>query len=136
MYEKTPIRLHVNKFTKRISLSLPNDNSLLVLISADLCHVFGCEEAVYGMGIFMSGAGPHFLEFPFDIVRIHTLMIYSDIVEYNIVGDTKAALLRCIPFISKVKNGDVISTGQYMNYQNFPSLQFKKFLKNSFHSIN
>ena len=56
-------------------------------------------------------------------------MIYSDIVEYNIVGDTKAALLRCIPFISKIKNGDIISTGQYMKYQNFPNLQFKNLLK-------
>ena len=134
-YEKTPIKLHVNTITQRISLSLPNQNSLLVIFSADLCHVFGCEEAVYGMGVFMSGGGPHFPKFPYDIVRIHTLMIYSDIVEYNIVGDTKAALLRCIPFISKVKNGDIISTGQYMNYQNFPNLQFKKILKNSFHSI-
>ena len=62
-------------------------------------------------------------------------MIYSDIVEYNIVGDTKAALLRCIPFISKLKNGNIISTGQYTNYQNFPKLQLKKILKNSFHSI-
>ena len=83
----------------------------------------------------MSGAGPHFPKFPDGIVRIHTLMIYSDIVEYNIVGDTKAALLRCIPFISKVKNGDIISTGQYMNYQNFLILQFKKILKKSFRSI-
>ena len=83
----------------------------------------------------MSGAGPHFPKFPYDIVRIHTLMIYSDIVEYNIVGDTKAALLRCIPFVSKIKNGDIISTGQYMNYQTFPNLQFKRILKNSFHSI-
>ena len=62
-------------------------------------------------------------------------MIYSDIVEYNIVGDTKAALSRCFPFISKIKNGDIISTGLFMNYQNFPNLQFKKILKNSFHSI-
>ena len=38
-YEKTPIRLHVNKITQRISLSLPNENSLLVMFSADLCHV-------------------------------------------------------------------------------------------------
>ena len=84
----------------------------------------------------MSGAGPRFPKFPYDIVQIHTLMMYSDIVEYNIVGDTKAAFfLRCIPFISKVKNGDIISTGQYMNYQNFPNLKFKKILKNSFHSI-
>ena len=62
-------------------------------------------------------------------------MIYSDIVEYNIVGDTKTALLRSIPFISKIKNGDTVSTGQYMNYQNFPNLQFKKILENSFHNI-
>ena len=134
-YEKTPIKLHVNKIAQRISLSLPNQNSLLVIFSADLCHVFGCEEAVYGMGVFMSGGGPQFPKFPYDIVRIHTLMIYSDIVEYSIVGDTKAALLRCIPFKSKVKNEDIISTGQYVNYQNFPNLQFKKILKNSFHSI-
>ena len=115
-------------------MSLPNQNSLLVIFSANLCHVFECEEAVYGIGVFMSEAGPHFFKFPYDIVRIHTLMIYSDIVEYNIVGDTKAALLRCIPFISKVKNGDIIATEQNMNYQNFPNLQFKKILKNSFHS--
>ena len=125
-YEKTPIRLHVNKITQQIPLSLPNENSLLVVFSADLCHVFGCGEAVYWMGVFMSGAGPHFHNFPYDIVRIHTLMIYSDIVEYNIVVDTKAALLRCNPFISKVKNGGIITTGQYMNYQIFPNLQFKK----------
>ena len=87
------------------------------------------------MGVFMSGAGPHFPKFPCDTVRIHTLMIYSDIVEYNILGDTKAALLRCIPFISKIKNGVIISTGQYMNYQNFPNQLFKKILKNFFHSI-
>ena len=68
-------------------------------------------------------------------MRIHTLMIYSDILEYNFVGDIKAALLRYIPFISKVKNGDIISTGQYMNYHNFPNLQFKRILKNPFQSI-
>ena len=83
----------------------------------------------------MSGAGPHFTKFPFDIVQFHILMIYSDIVEYSILGDTKTALSRCIRFISKTKKGDVISTGQYINYQNFPNLQFKKFPKNFFHGI-
>ena len=62
-------------------------------------------------------------------------MIYSDLVEYNIVGDTKAPLLRCFPFISKLKGGDFI-TGQYMNYQTFSNLQFRPLLKNSFHSIH
>ena len=35
----------------------------------------------------MKGEGPHEHEFACDIDRIHSLMIYSDIVEYNIVGD-------------------------------------------------
>ena len=121
-YEKTPIKLHVNKITQRISLSLPNQNFLLVIFSADLCLVFECEEAVYGMGVFMSGACPHFPNFSYDFVRIHTFMIYSDIVEYNILGDPKAAFLGCIPFTSEVKNGDIISMGQCMNYQNFQNL--------------
>ena len=88
------------------------------------------------MGVFMSGAGPQFPKFPHDSVRIHTLIIYSDIVEYSIAVDTKAALLRCITCVSKAKNGDIISTRQYMKYQIFPNLQFeKKILKSSFHSI-
>ena len=75
---------------------------------------------------------PHKPQFAYDIKRIHTLMIYTDIVEYNIVGDTKAPLLCCIAFISKLKSGDIITTGQYMNYQIFQKLQFKHLLKNAF----
>ena len=62
-------------------------------------------------------------------------MIYSDLVEYNIVGDTKAPLLRCFPFISKLRGGDIITTGQYMNYQTFSNVQFRPLPKKFFHSI-
>ena len=48
----------------------------------------------------MKGKGPQYPQYSYDIIRIHSLMIYSDIIEYNIVGDTKTSLLRCIPFIS------------------------------------
>ena len=87
-------------------------------------------------GILMRGKEPHEPTFAYDIFRIHSLMIYTDIVGYNIVGDTKAPLLRCFPFISKLKSGDIITTGQYMNYQTFSKLQFRRLLKNSFHSIH
>ena len=60
----------------------------------------------------MSGKCPHEPTFAYDIVRIHSLVIYTAIVEYNIVGDTKAPLLRSFPFISKLKSGDIITTGQ------------------------
>ena len=64
-------------------------------------------------------------------------MIYSDLVEYSIAGDTKVQLLRCFSFISKLKGGDIITAGgQYMNYQTFSNLEFKPLLKNSFHSIH
>ena len=77
------------------------------------------------LGILMSGERPHEPTFAYDIVRIHSLMIYTDIVEYNIAGDTKAPLLCCFPFMSKLKSGDIITTGQYMNYQTFSNLQFR-----------
>ena len=84
----------------------------------------------------MIGEGPHEPEFAYDIVRIHSMMIYSNLVEYNIVGDTKTPLLRCFPSISKLKGGDIITTGQYMNYQTFSNPQLRPLLKNFFHSIH
>ena len=63
-------------------------------------------------------------------------MIYTNIVEYNIVGDTKAPLLHCFPFISMFKSGDTVNSGQYINYQSFSVLKFKRLLKNSFPSIH
>ena len=51
----------------------------------------------------MSGAASHFPEFSYDTVRIHTLMIYSDIVEYSIAADTKAALLDVFRSFLKLK---------------------------------
>ena len=56
--------LRINNITQPVSLSLPKENSLFILFSADLCHVSGCKEAFYGMGDFMSGVGPHFPKLP------------------------------------------------------------------------
>ena len=114
---------------------LANDTSGLAFCSTDLGHIFG-NNVGNKFGVLMIGKGPHEPEFAYDIVRIQSLMIYSDVVEYNIVGDTEAPLLRCFHFISKLKGGDIITTGQYMNYQTFTNLQFRLLLKNSFHSIH
>ena len=84
----------------------------------------------------LRGKGPHKPEFAYDIVRIHPRMVYTDLIEYNIVDDTKATLLRCFPFILKLKSGDIITTRQYMNYQTFSNLQLRPLLKNCFHGIH
>ena len=114
---------------------LANDSSVLAFCSTDLGHIFG-NDVGNEFGVLMIGKGPHEPEFAYDIVRIRSLMIYSDLVEYNIVGGTKTPLLRCFPFISKLKGVDIITTEQYMNYQTFSNLQFRPLLKNSFHSIH
>ena len=114
---------------------LAHDTSGLAFCSTDLGHIFG-NNVGNQFGVLMKGRGPHEPQFVYDIVRFHSLMIYSDLEEYSIVGDTKAPLLRCSPFISKLKRGDIITTGQYMNCQTFSNLQFRPLLKNSFHSIH
>ena len=107
----------------------------LAFCSTDLGHICG-NNVGNQFGKLMKRKGPHEPQFAYDIVCIHSLMIYSDLEEYSFLGDTNVLLLRCFPFISKLKGGDIITTGQYMNYQTFSNLQFRPLLKNVFHSIH
>ena len=134
-HKETCIAVKVSRRTQKVGVMLANDTSGLAFCSTDLGHIFS-NNVENEFGVLMIGNGPHEPEFAKDIVRIHSLMIYSDLVEYNIVGDKKAPLLRCFPFISKLKGGDIITTGQYMNYQTFSNLQLRTRLKSSFHSIH
>ena len=61
-------------------------------------------------------------------------MIYSDIVEYGNVGDVKAQLLRSIPITHRVE-GDSLQTIQDYAPRYFNDRQYKKLLRNNFHSI-
>ena len=132
---ETCITVKISRRTQKVVVMLANDTSGLSFCSTNLGHIFG-NNVGNQFGVLMKGKGPDEPQFAYDIFRIHSLMIYSDLVEYSIVGDTKAPLLRCFPFISKLKGGDIVTTGQYMNYQTFSNLQFRPLLKNSFHSIH
>ena len=134
-HRDTCILIKVSRVTQKVKVYLANEESSLAFFSTDLGHIFG-RDVRNDSGILMRGKEPHEPSFAYDIVRIHSLMIYTDIVEYNIVRDTKAPLLRCFPFMSKLNSGDIITTGQYMNYQTFSNLHFRRLLKNSFHSIH
>ena len=134
-HRDTCITIKVSRVTQNVKVYLANEESSLAIFSTDLGHIFG-GDVRNDSGILMRGKKTEEPSFAYDFVRIHSLMIYTDIVEYNIVGDTKAPLLRSFPFISKLKSGDTITTGQHMNYQTFSNLQFRRLLKNSFHSIH
>ena len=129
------VRVKVSRRTQKVEIYLANEGSGLAFFSTVLGHIFGSIDG-NEFGVLLRGKGLHKPKFAYDIVRIHSLMIYTDLIECNIVGDTKAPLLRCFPFISQLKSGDIITTGQYMNYQTFSNPQFRPPLKNSFHSIH
>ena len=134
-HNETCITVKVSRRTQKVVIMLANDSSGLSFCSTDLGHIFG-NNVGNRFGVMVKGKSPHEPQFAFDIVFIQSLMIYSDLVEYNIVGDTKAPLLRCFPFIPRLQGGDIITTGQYMNFQTFSNLQFRPLLKNFFHSIH
>ena len=127
------IAVRVSPRTQKVEIYLANEGSGLAFVSTDLGHI---SESNVGneFGKMLRGKRPHEPELAYDIVRIHSLMIYTDVIEYNIRADTNAPLLRCFPFVSKLLSGDIVTTGQYMNYQTFSNLQFRPLLKNSFHS--
>ena len=121
------ITVEVSRRTQKHEIYLANERYGLAFFSMDLGHIFG-SNVENELGVMLRGKGRHKPEFAYDIVRIHSLIIYTDLIEYNIVHDTKVPLLRCFPFILKLKSGDIITTGHYMNYQTFRNLQFRPLL--------
>ena len=116
---------------QKLGIHLAIEGSRLAFFSTDLGQIFGSNVGIE-IGVILSGKGPHKPKFAYDIVRIHSLMIYMDLTEYNIVDNTKAPLLRCFPFNPKLTAGDIITTGKNMKYQTFSNLQFRPLLKTLF----
>ena len=134
-HSKNCITLNVSRRRQKVEIYLANEGSGLAFFSMDLGHISG-SIAGNEFGVMLREKGPHKPKFAYDIVRIHSLKKDADLIEYNIVGETKAALLRCFLFISKLKAGDIITSGQYMNYQTLSNLQVRPLLKIFFHSIH
>ena len=129
------ITVKVSHRMQKVVVMLANDTTGLAFCSTELGLIVG-NNVVNEFGVLMIVKPPHEPEFAYNIVRIHSLMIYSDLVEYNFLGDTKVPLLRCFLFVLKLKGRDIMTTGQYMNYQTFSNLQFRPLLNGSFHSIH
>ena len=91
------ITIQVSRVTQKEKVYLASEESSLALFSTDLRHKIG-RDVEKNLGILMCAKGSHEQTFAYDIIRIRSLMTYTDIVEYNIVGGTKAPLFSCFPF--------------------------------------
>ena len=131
-HTETSPTVKVSPRTQKVEIHVAMEGSGLELFITDLGNIFRCNVGKE-FGVLLRRKGPHQPEFAYDIVFL--LVIYTDQIGHNIhkiVGDTKAPLLHCFSFISQLKAGNVIITGQYMKYQTFSKLQFIPMLKNSF----
>ncbi len=119
--------------TGAVEIKMLEEGAQLRLKAADLRAVLGYDEAVGLDGIAHfedAGAGEKGWvksQYPADIQRLHTMMVYTDIIEHQIIGDTTAPLLRVIPLVSKMKHFDMsgVENSQAIKIFTEP-LQFKK----------
>ena len=88
-HRDTWITIKVSRVTQKVKVYLANEESSLAIFSIDLGHLLG-GDVRNDLGMLMRRKGLHEPTFAYDIVRIHLLMICTDIGEYNFVGDTKA----------------------------------------------
>ena len=130
------ITVKVSRRRQKVEIHLANEEgSCSAVFSTELGHIFESNDG-NDFGLLLRGERPQKPVFAYDIVRIHSLTIYTDLIEYNIVDDKKAPLLRFFPILSKLKARGIIAIGQNMNYETFSNLQFRLLLKTSVQSIH
>ena len=96
-HSENSIKCKVSRRTQKVEIYLANEGSGVAFFSTDLGHIFGSNVG-NEFGVMLRRKGPHKPEFAYDIVRIHSLMIYTDLIEYKTFSDTKFPLLRCFLF--------------------------------------
>ena len=97
----------------------------------DLGHIFGNNNCIKYV-VIVKAKTFHKPVFDYAIALIQYFVINTDLIEYIIVGDTKAPLLRCFFCTSKLNIESFITTGQYLSYQIFSNLQNKPLKINFF----
>ena len=80
--------MYLDNITQKIAIHLPEHQSLFIIQIANLSHICGCDLEQNQTVVIMSGKRPHFSWYSYDFIRIQSLMIYFDILEYIEVGET------------------------------------------------
>ena len=127
------LKVKVSRRAQKDGIYLPNEKSGQEFFSTDLGRICGSNVGD-DFGVMLRGKGPHKPVFAHDIVHIDCFKIYTDLIEYNIFGDSRVLLLRCFFFIAKISG--YYNYRQYLNYHTFGNLQIRPLLKNLFHSIH
>ena len=79
-HNETCITVKFSRRTQKVVILIANGSSGFAFCSIDLGHICG-NNMVNHFGVLMKGIAPHEPQIAYDIVCIHSLMMYSDLVE-------------------------------------------------------
>ena len=91
------IKVKVSRRMQKVETYLANEGCGLAFYSKDLGLIFGSKVG-NEIGVMLRGKGPHNPEFACNIVRIHSLVIYTYLTEYNFIGDKKSSITALLSF--------------------------------------
>jgi hypothetical protein len=122
-----------DKVTNKLEIKMMDDEAHLIIRSEDIRAILGYN---YESGMndltttslqALGNDGWVTADYAPDFQRLHTALVYTDIIEHQIIGDTLAPLLRVVPMVSKMKNGALSTTENSQIAKTFSlPLQFKK----------
>ena len=122
----------VSRKTLKVEICLAkNEGFGLPFFNTDLRFIFWGVVG-YDFEKLLRRKWPQKQDFITHIVCIHVFMMYTDLTEYKIVGNTKAPLLRWFFIISN----NQLRNWQHRNCCAFFTLYLKPLLKTSSHSVN
>ena len=78
-HSESCITVKVSRRTQKVEIYIANEGSRLAFFIRDLGNFFGSNVG-NEFGMMLRANGPHEPEFAYDIVRIHSLMIYTDLI--------------------------------------------------------
>ena len=124
--------IKVSRRTHKIDIYFANEVSGLAFLPTDLEHIFGSTNG-NELEVMLRRKGLHKPKFAYDIVCKHSLMMFTDLIGFNIVRWRHEGSCAALFYLrSQLKTGEDITTGHYMNYHKFSNLLFRPMLKKLF----
>ena len=100
--------IKVSRRTQKVENNLANEHFGRASLSTDLGHIIR-EKVGIRLRVMLRGKGPRKAKIAYCNVRIHSLMIYTNLTLYHVVGDRVIPSLRCFTFTSGPKAAEIFT---------------------------
>ena len=74
-FEYNGTYVSVDKSTQKVAVHLSESQSVFDIQSSNLSHILRCDLEQNQTAFMMKGKGPHYMQYSYDFIRIHSLMI-------------------------------------------------------------